>query len=171
MKNREIAAAFERIADALDIKGEPAFKVLAYRRASRILDELGEDVAALAKEDRLCDIDGIGEGLAKKIAEYLETGRMAKEAEAEKGLPPGLFDLLQVPGLGAKTVGLAFKALGVSGLDDLRRVIADGSLAALKGMGPKKVENILKGIGAREKGRERLLLSEAAEIAEAAVAS
>jgi len=170
VKNREIAAVFARIADALDIKGEPAFKVLAYRRAARVLDELGEDVAVLAGEGRLCDIDGVGEGLAKKIQEYLETGRMAKAEEAEQGLPPGLFELLQVPGLGAKTVGLAFHELGVSGLDDLRRVIADGSLAALKGMGEKKAENILKGIATREKGRERLLLAEAAEIAAEAVA-
>jgi DNA polymerase (family X) len=171
VKNREIADIFDRIADALDIKSEPAFKVLAYRRASRILNELAEDVAVLAREGRLCDIDGIGEGLASKIVEYLETGRMAKAAEAEKGLPPGLFDLLAVPGLGAKTVGLAFKELGVSGLDDLRRVIADGSLAALKGLGEKKVENIRQGIGTLEKGRERLLLSEAAEIAEEAIAA
>lgn len=170
MKNREIAAAFERIADALDIKGEPAFKVLAYRRGARVLDDLGEDVAILSEEGRLCDVQGIGEGLAKKITEYLSTGRMAKADEAERGLPPGLFELLQVPGLGAKTVGLAFRELGVSGMDDLKKVIADGSLAGLKGLGPKKVENILKGIGTRDKGLERLLLSEAAAIAEEAVA-
>ncbi|MDD8027164.1 MAG: DNA polymerase/3'-5' exonuclease PolX [Acidobacteriota bacterium] len=170
MKNREIAAVFSRIADALDIKGEPAFKILAYRRAARILDEMAEDVAVLAADNRLCDVEGIGDGLASKIVEYLKTGRMAKADEAAKGLPAGLFDLLNVPGLGAKTVGLAFKALGVAGLDDLRRVIADGSLAALKGMGEKKAENILKGIGTLEKGRERLLLGEAAEIAEEVIA-
>jgi DNA polymerase (family X) len=170
VKNREIAAAFEHIADALDIKGEQAFKILAYRRAARVLDELAEDVAILDAEDRLCDVEGIGEGLASKISEYLKTGRMAKAEEAERGLPPGLFDLLAVPGLGAKTVGLAFKELGVAGLDDLRRVIADGSLAALKGMGDKKAANILKGIGSFEKGHERLLLGEAFAIAAEVIA-
>lgn len=170
MKNREIAAAFERIADALDIKGEQAFKILAYRKAARVLDDLTEDIEALAAADKLCDVEGIGEGLASKIVEYFKTGRMAKAEEAERGLPPGLFDLLAVPGLGAKTVGLAFKELGVAGLDDLRRVIADGSLAALKGMGEKKAANILKGIGSFEKGRERLLLGEAFAIAEEVVA-
>jgi DNA polymerase (family 10) len=171
VKNREIAAVFERIADALDIKGEPAFKVLAYRKAARVLDELAEDVATVAAEERLCDIEGIGDGLARKIIEYLATGRMAKAEEAVSGLPPGLFALLHIPGLGAKTVGLAFKELRVKGLDDLRRVIGDGSLAALKGMGEKKAENIRKGIGTFEKGRERLLLSEATAIAEDVIAA
>jgi DNA polymerase (family 10) len=170
VKNQEIAAAFERIADALDIKCEQAFKILAYRKAARVLEELAEDVEVLDAEDRLCEVEGIGEGLASKISEYLQTGRMAKAEEAEHGLPSGLFELLAVPGLGAKTVGLAFKELGVAGLDDLRRVIADGSLAALKGMGDKKAANILKGIGSFEKGHERLLLGEAFAVAEDVVA-
>ncbi len=170
-KNKELSALFERIADALDIKGDPAFKILAYRKAARIMADLSEDAGVLAREGRLRDIEGIGDGLARKIEEYIETGRMKKAEESSAGLPEGLLGLLDIPGLGAKTVGLAFKELKVAGLDDLKRVIADGSLAELKGMGAKKVENILKGIEIFEKGRERILLGDASAAADAVIAT
>ena len=170
MKNQELAALFERIADALDIKGEQTFKVLAYRKAARILEDLTEDVESLAKDKKLETVDGIGHGIAQKIEEYLSTGRMKKMDEALSGLPPGLLDLLDIPGVGAKTAGQAFKELKVKGLGDLKRVVADGSLAELRGMGAKKVENIAKGIELFERGHARISICEAAAVADAVVA-
>jgi DNA polymerase (family 10) len=138
MKNQELAVLFSRIADALDIKGEQTFKVLAYRKAARILEDLTEDVESLAKDKKLETVDGIGRGIAQKIEEYLSTGRMKKMDEAFSGLPPGILDLLDIPGVWAKTAGLAFKELKVKGLPDLKRAIADGSLANCSGWGPRK---------------------------------
>ena len=170
MKNQEVAALFEEIADALELKGEMQFKVLAYRRAARSLEELTDDVADLAREGRLKEIPGIGEGTAKKIAEFLETGKMAKHAEALTGLSEGLLDLLKIPGLGPKTLALAHRELKVNDLADLKRVLTDGSLVRLPGMGEKKVENLRKGIGIREHASSRLPLDKATEVAEVVVA-
>jgi len=170
MKNKELAALFHRIGDALDIKGEQTFKILAYRKAARILEDLTDDVETLVRDKKLETIDGIGSGIARKIEEYVATGRMAKYDEAVAGLPPGLLGLLDIPGLGAKTVSLAYKELGVGGLDDLKKVIADGRLAGLRGLGEKKVENIRKGIGLFEQGHARISIYEASFIAEAVLA-
>jgi DNA polymerase (family 10) len=170
MKNQEVAALFEEIADALELKGEMSFKVLAYRRAARSLEELTDDIADLARENRLKEIPGIGEGTAKKIAEYLQTGKMAKHAEALEGLSEGLLDLLKIPGLGPKTLALAHRELKVNDLADLKRVLDDGSLVRLPGMGDKKVENLRKGIEIREHASSRLPLNEATEVAELIVA-
>jgi DNA polymerase (family 10) len=170
MKNREIAALFDKIADALEIKGETGFKVVAYRKASRILQDMTEDVEAVAKAGRLETIPGIGEGLAKKILEYVETGRMSKYAEVMKGVPESLLGLLEIQGLGGKTVHLMHEELGVEDLDGLKRAIADGSLAKLYGMGEKKVENIRKGIEARERVAERISICEAALVADEVIA-
>jgi DNA polymerase (family 10) len=170
MKNKELAGLFHRIGDALDIKGEQTFKVLAYRKAARILEDLTDDVETLVRDKKLETIDGIGQGIARKIEEYISTGRMAKYEEAVAGLPPGLLGLLDIPGLGAKTVSLAYKELRVGGLDDLKRVIADGTLAGLRGMGDKKVENIGKGIELFEKGHARISIYEASIISEAVIA-
>ena len=157
MKNFELARMFEKIADALEIKGENQFKVIAYRKVSRILKDFPEDIEKVYREGRLREIPGIGEGIAKKISEYLKTGEMKKYREALDGIPQGLLELLDIPNLGPKTIKLAHEKLGVKNLEDLKRVIEDGSLAKLPGMGAKKVENIRVGIEMveREGGGER----------------
>lgn len=166
MKNKEIASLLARIGDALEIKGELGFKIVAYRKAARILEDLTEDVEKIARENRLQHIPGIGSGMAKKIQEYLETGKMKKYEEALTGLPEGLLNLLEVQNLGAKTIHLAHKKLGVKDLEDLKRVIEDGSLAQLHGLGQKKVENIKKGIEIFEKAQQRIPIFEAINIVE-----
>lgn len=166
MKNKEIAIIFSRIADALEIKGETGFKVIAYRKASRILEDLTEDIEDISKEKRLQEISGIGSGIAKKIEEYLKTGYMKKFDEALSDIPEGLLELLNIQNVGGKTVHLAYKQLGVKSLEDLKRVIDDGSLARLYGLGEKKVENIKKGITIYEHAQERIHIFEAANIVE-----
>ena len=170
MKNREVAAMFDRIADALEIKGETGFKVVAYSKAARILQDMTEDVETVAREGRLETIPGIGEGLAKKIVEYLDTGTMSKYREVMAGVPETLLGLLEIQGLGGKTVHLMHEELGVKDLDGLKRRIADGSLAKLHGMGEKKVENIRKAIETRERVAERISIGEAALVADEVIA-
>ncbi|MHB8093907.1 MAG: DNA polymerase/3'-5' exonuclease PolX [Candidatus Aminicenantales bacterium] len=169
MKNKEIASLFERIADALEIKGESGFKIVAYRKAARILDDLTEDVAAAAAEGRLETLPGIGSGIAAKIREYLATGGMSKFREATEGLPDSLFEILGIQGVGAKTVHLLRSELGVENIGDLKRVIADGRLAAVKGMGKKKAANIRQGIEAHERVQERIPVCDAAAAADAVI--
>ena len=166
MKNKELAAMFAKIADALEYKGEMPFKIIAYRKAARVLEDLTQDIELLAKEDRLREVPGIGEGIAKKIKEYLETGKMKKYEEALSGIPDGLLQLLDIQNLGPKTLALAHKELKVNNLNDLKRVIEDGSLAKLFRMGKKKVENIKKGIELFEQTRERIPLNEALAISD-----
>jgi DNA polymerase (family 10) len=170
MKNREIADLLDRIADALEIKGETGFKVVAYRKASRTLQDLTEDVETVAREGRLQEIPGVGSGLAGKIEEYLKTGKMAKYREVMKGIPESLLVLLEIQGLGGKTIHLMHEKLGVKDLEDLKRVVSDGSLAGLFGMGEKKVENIRKAIETRERVAERISICEAAVVADEVIA-
>ncbi len=165
-KNKELAKIFDTIADALEYKGELQFKVIAYRKAARVLEELTEDIEELYKKGKLRSIPGIGEGIEKKIKEYLETGKMKKYEEALEGIPEGLLELLSIQNLGPKTLALAHKELGVKNLEDLKRVIENGSLAKLFRMGEKKVENIKKGIELYEQSQARIPIDTALEIAE-----
>jgi DNA polymerase (family 10) len=169
IKNQELARIFERIADALELKGETGFRVLAYRKAARVLNDLAEDVTELDRENRLETVPGIGAGIAKKIHEYLATGRMQKLEEATAGIEPGLFALLDIPGVGPKTVKLLNEKLKVRNIEDLKKVLSDGSAARLPGMGEKKVENILKGLENIAHAGERMYLNEAFELAESIV--
>ena len=160
-KNKILAQIFERIGDALDFQGENTFKIAAYRKAARVLEDLPEDVEEIYKKkgiEGLHGIPGIGERIAKKIAEFLETGKMRKYDEVMSQVPQELIALLDVQGLGPRTLRLAYEKLDVRNLDDLKRVLDDGNLAALPGMGEKKVENIKKGLELYEKMRERIPL-------------
>jgi len=166
MKNRTIAEMFDRMADILEFKGELPFRVLAYRKASRVIQDLRDDIETIWKEGRLEEIPGIGEGMAKKIDEYLSSGKMTKYDEVTKGVPSSLIDLLNIQGLGPKTLSLAYEKLKVKNLEDLKRVIADGSLSKLPRMGEKKVESINKGIQLFVASHERMSLGVALPVAE-----
>jgi DNA polymerase (family 10) len=165
VKNREIARIFDRIADALEFQGANRFRVVAYRKAARILDDLTEDVSVLAQADTLESLPGIGHAIATKIEEYLTTGTMKKYEEVKKEIPGTLLDMLDIQNLGPKTLALAHSALGVKSLKNLKKVIKNGSLEKLPHMGAQKVENIRRGIALYERAHERLSLATAEEIA------
>jgi len=169
MKNREIAEIFQSLADILEIKDESAFRVNAYRRVSRILIDLPDDVADLASAGTLTDIPGVGRATADRIEEYLRTGRIRVFEEEKKSIPKGLTELLDVPGLGPKTIGLLWKDLDVKSLRQLKRAVRGRKILELPGMGKKKAENIAAGIRAYESRTGRLTLGDILPTARALV--
>jgi DNA polymerase (family X) len=154
MKNREIARMFDHIADILEIKEANPFKIRAYRKASLNLLGLTRDLAELSHKE-LLEIPGVGEDLATKIEEYLQTGIMASYEQLKGEIPAGVFTLLAVPGLGPKTAKSIYDQAGVTSLEELERVAAEHRLAGIRGIQQKTEENILKGIAAVKRGRER----------------
>ena len=169
MKNRTLAAIFEGIADVLEFQGELTFKVNAYRKAARVIGDLRGDIEVIWKDGKLREIPGVGEGIAKKIDEYLKTGRMSKYQEVTKAVPEGLMELMSIQGLGPKTLALLHKKLGVKSLEDLKVAIASGALTSLPGMGEKKVENIERGIELRSASLERIPLGLALPLVESII--
>ncbi len=145
-RNEEIASLFEKIADALEFKGENSFRVNAYKKSARIIREYPQDVEVLWKENRLKEIPGVGEGMAEHIAEYLETGKSQKYQEAVSGVPQELLILINIPNIGPKTLSLLYNKLNIKNLDELEKKIKNGSLIGLPGMGEKKIDNIKNGI-------------------------
>jgi DNA polymerase (family 10) len=167
MINAELARVFERIADLMQIEDADAFRINSYRRASRTVKETPEDIAVLASEGRLTDLPGIGKGTAQRIRQFIETGHIDVLDELERRLPVGLPALLEIPGMGPKKVALAHRELGVTGLDDLKKVIASGELAELPGLGSTSVKRIADGIAFLESSGGRTRLGPALLIAEA----
>jgi DNA polymerase (family X) len=166
MVNQEVAAILNEIADLLELTGGDAFRVNSYRRASRSIEELGEDIADLANRGRLQEIPGIGKGTAERILEYLKTGRMTVHQELLASIPKGLPDLLDVPGLGPKKIQALHRELGIGCIADLQTAIAEGKVEALAGFGKKSVEKIAEGLQFLEKSAGRTPLGAALPIAE-----
>src|SRR5512139_2739041 len=100
MKNAELAEVLDRMADILEILNENPFRVRSYRKASLVIGDQTEDIAALAEAGRVGDLPGIGASFAEKITEYLATGKLAAYEELKAKVPPGVVEMLHVPGLG-----------------------------------------------------------------------
>lgn len=145
--NADIAAAFGEIADLLEIGGENPFRIRAYRNASRLVgDARREFREAVAAGEDLTQLDGIGADLARKIAEFVTTGRLAALDELKAKFPPGLTDLLRVQGVGPKRVKTLWKELGVDSLPALAAAAQAGRIRTLAGFGEKMEQNILQAL-------------------------
>lgn len=164
--NTELSRAFDLMADLLEIQGANRFRVNSYRRVSRMLKDLVDDLAKLAAEDRLEELPGVGEGTAKKIKQYIETGHITELEELMGQVPDALPGLLEIPGMGPKKVAAVWKELGVSELGDLKKAIEEGRLEKLPGFGKQSVKKIAEGIGFMEKSGARTPYGEALPIAE-----
>jgi DNA polymerase (family 10) len=165
VKNFEIARLFELMADVLELKGENVFRIRAYRRAAQNLQSLTEDVQALAREDRLDEIPGIGADLAGKIQEFLATGRIKDFDKERKGVPPGVVELMNVPGIGPKTARALHEQEGITGIDRLEKLARAGKLRGRHGIQAKTEANILKGIALLRAGQARMPLGRALPLA------
>jgi DNA polymerase (family 10) len=156
--NKQLADTFTLIADLLEIKGEIIYKTLAYRKAADSLTELGRDVSDIWQEGGLKGlqaIPGVGKAIAEKIEELLETGELGFLNRLGEEVPLSLADLLQISGLGPKKVGLFWKELNITTLEELETAARAGELRDLPGMGAKSEEKIIKGIEALARRSDR----------------
>ena len=158
--NARLEAIFQQMADVTEITGGNRFKVIAFQKVARVLGELAEDVASIAP-DKLATIPGVGKGTAERIREFLDTGQIAEHQAMLKEIPPGLPALLDIPGLGPKTVALLWTKAGITSMADLRAKLAGDALAELPGFGKKKLENLRKNIAFAEEAGKRTRLGEA----------
>jgi DNA polymerase (family 10) len=167
VSNSDIARVFSRFATLLEIDGANPFRVRAYQNAARVIQELPRSVAdMLGDGEDLTELEGIGEDLAGKIQEVVETGRLGKLAELEKRMPAALVELTTVPGLGPKRVRLLYDRLETRTLEDLERAARAGRIREIRGFGPKTEERILHAI-AQRRGRDvRVPWVEAEQVAE-----
>jgi len=170
MQNAEIARLLGEVADLLEISAGNPFKVRAYRNAARTVADHPDPVAQLVKEEAfdLTDLPGIGGGIAKEITALLETGALPQRQQLVATIPPGLLDLLRIPGLGPKRVKLFHDELKVNSIADLQRALEAGKIAKLGGFGPKLLEKIREGAAAGT-GQRRMVLHEAEQYARAIV--
>jgi DNA polymerase (family X) len=157
MNNSEIIKVLEDITALLELKGENVFKSRAYHKAARSIEMLSEEVSKLMNEGRLKEIPGVGEAISKKLTEMVTTGRLDYYEKLKADFPPGISNLLGVPGIGPRTALLLATELKISTLEELEKAIREGKVAELPRMGEKTAQNILSQIQAfrRKKSDQR----------------
>ncbi|XZE43450.1 DNA polymerase/3'-5' exonuclease PolX [Pirellulaceae bacterium SH467] len=163
ISNVEIANLFEEMADLLELSGENAFRIRAYRNGAKAIAEMSESVATWIREGRdLTSVEGIGETLADKTKVIVETGNLPQLEKLRIAVPASLRTIMAIPGLGAKKAMKLFQELGVHDLVSLRSACESGLVAGLKGFGEKTQTSILANMQIAEKAATRIL-ADAAE--------
>ena len=166
MTNAEIAESFETIVGLLEMKGEKSFTIRAYQRAARTIDRFPRDLDAMVRaEEDLTAIPGIGKAISDKITELVSTGRMSFLQRLESEFPAGVIDMLEMPGLGPKTVVRIWKELDVTSITGLEAAVDDGRVASLPRMGKKSAENIRRSIQFARSKSDRTPIARAMEVA------
>lgn len=166
MNNQQLAAIFNLIADLLEIKGEVIYVILAYRKATESLQNLGREASEYWKEGTLREIPGVGKAIADKIDELLSTGSLRFLEDLKKEIPASLAEWRQISGLGPKKIALIWKSLGITTMEELKQAAQDGKVAGLPGMGEKSAKLILDGMESLSRRSDRLPLWKAAPVVE-----
>ena len=159
MRNSEVAELLDRLAELVEANGEDRFKVIAYRRAATSVRNLDEDIEKYWREKRLEEIKYVGEGIAKKIDEYLRTGKLQLLDRLKERTPAGVPTLMKVQGIGPRTAYYLSHDLGVTNVDELKKALDSGRLDSE--FGPTVRESFRVGIQKLTSFEKRLLLPEA----------
>jgi len=162
--NTELSDLFRTFAALMDIKGESAFKAIAFSKVSRILKDMTLDLEQCCRDGKLKDLEGIGPSSQRIIEQYILTGKSKDFDEVAASVPAGLIPMLDIPSLGPKTISLLWKHRNITSLEELTAAIASGTLDGLKGIGEKKIEAIKQGIELRAQASGRKGIVEAMEI-------
>ncbi len=148
--NKYIAELLRNIAAAHLLKGENRFRIIAYEKAADAVEHLSREIRDIWQEGKIQKVNGIGPGIGQALSEYFETGTSKHFKEILKGIPPSVFTLMKVPGIGPKK---AFRLVGQFGLTDKGTVLADllnvarsGKIAELEGFGKKSQDDIIEAL-------------------------
>ncbi|HLC61690.1 MAG TPA: DNA polymerase/3'-5' exonuclease PolX [Candidatus Nanoarchaeia archaeon] len=165
MKNFEVAALLNEIADYLEFQNEP-FKVRAYRKAALMINGLSEDIGQIWKDSKLEELPGIGEGIAKKIDDFLKNNKSKYLDELKKKTPVDMEQLGTIDGIGPKTIMRLYRELKIKNVKDLETAAKKGKIRKIEGLGPTVEKNILKSIDFARTSKKRVLLGFALSYAE-----
>src|SRR4051812_46916511 len=166
MDKDQVAEILVGIGTLLELKGENPFKTRAYFNGARAIEVSNEPLAKLVAENRLGEINGIGEALQKKITELVTTGKLVYYEELKASVPPGLLAMMQIPGVGPKKIKVLHDELGIASVEELEKACQDGRVAKLKGFGEKTAVNICEGINRRRSYASKHLLGDVLLVAE-----
>lgn len=162
----KIVTILNQIALILEIKGENAFKIRAYKNGSAIIENYGDDIIQITKDGKLGELKGIGKALASKIEEIVETGKLTYLDELKLEFPDTFFDLFEISNLGPKKIKKLYDNLQIDSIDKLEASCKNNEISKISGFGKKSVEAILESISFRKSNSKFFRTGDIAPIAE-----
>ena len=159
MKNPQVADLLDELGELVEANGEDRFKVIAYHRAATSVRNLEPDIEGIWREGKLEEIKFVGSGIAKKIDEFLRTGKLRLLDDLRAKVPPGVPTLTKVQGIGPRTAFRLSHELGITSVESLQKALDEGKLA--DEFGPTVLEAFRVGIRRMQSFEKRMLLPEA----------
>ncbi len=170
MNNRELAKLFRAVAAALEVKGGNKFKIKAYDEAASAIEHFTSEIKDLWDDGQLEQIPGVGKNIASHLDELFRKGKVSHFENILKGLPPAMFELLKIPGVGPKTAFKLCRELkiknSVGAIDKLKKAAKEGKIRLIEGFGAQSEKEILESIEQKIAKGERMLLPFAWELAQ-----
>ncbi|HEX8170125.1 MAG TPA: PHP domain-containing protein [Thermoanaerobaculia bacterium] len=161
-----VARTLDEISRYIELSDPNPFRARAFEKAARAVEKLERDLEQLVSSGEILKVSGIGKATGQIVEEIVRTGSSRYLEELRAQYPPGIFELLRVPRLGLKKIGVLHAELGISSLDELEEAAQNGRLAKLKGFGAKTAEQILQGIAFARKRESQFLLPVGIEVGE-----
>lgn len=164
--NKELAHIFRQMSDCYKYLGpDERFRAIAYDTASKTLSNMTEPIDIYGHDiKKLDELKGVGERIAGKIIEYIDTGRIQTFEKLKQQVPFALLELMDVEGIGPATVRILHDALQVNTRDDLIHAVEQGKLSAIKGFGEKKINTLMKVLKLDKQENKRMPLQLAERI-------
>ena len=167
LNKKDVAKILNEIGTMLELRGENPFKARAYYNGARTIETLSEDINQLVESGEIGEIKGIGQALEEKITELVTTGELGYYQDLKSGIPEGLFEMLKIPGMGAKKVKAVWEELDITTVGELEYACLENRLVDLSGFGKKTQQKILDGIEFIKKYQERWRLDDVMPAADA----
>ena len=164
--NKEIAKLFREIAAAYEVKGENRFKIIAYDNAATSIEHATSELKDLWEEDKLDNVPGLGKGIQAHLNELFKTGKVKHFDDLKKNLPPGMFEILGLPGVGPKNAYKLAKELKIKTVEDLKKKAQEGEIRKIPGFGEKSEQEILSSVEQSKTRSGRVVLPFAFETAD-----
>lgn len=161
MDKAQVIQILNEIGTLLELMGENPFKVRAYYNAARTLEGQSDSIEEMVTSGRLAELAGFGEALTGKIGTLVTTGRLKYYEDLKKKIPPGLLEMLKIPGLGPKKAKALYAELKIASIAQLKKACEEGRLQRLEGFGEKTEQKLLEGIAHVQKYAERRRYDEA----------
>ena len=162
----KIVTILNQIALILEIKGENAFKIRAYKNGSEIIENYGEDIVQIAHDGKLNELKGIGKALASKIEEIVKTGKLSYFDELKSEFPDSFFELFEIANLGPKKIKKLYEELQIDSIDKLEECSNNGEISKVSGFGKKSADSIIESILFRKNNSKFFRLGNIAPFAE-----
>lgn len=173
MNNQEIAQLLRDVAAAYEVIGEDFFRIRAYQNAADAVEHSTTEMKDIWDRDMLQSVPGIGANIAQHLDELFTRGKSPHFENILKKLPQSVYQLLKLPGVGAKTAAKLARELNLSNpetvFDDLVKAAEAGKIATIEGFGEKSQNELFESVERfrrRESKIDRMLLPYATEIAD-----